>query len=238
MYRQWPRLLGPAEVCLLQPPGRENRLREPPYDNYEALAEDLLEFLLPYLDRPFAFFGHCAGALPGFQTTLRLAQRGLRTPARLFISSQVAPHDGPYGRFLGLSDAELEVELAKLTRALGGEPHPAMIALSLGVLRADVEAHRRYRLDEPVLLPTPVTVIGWTHDKEVAPDLMGGWRHYAAEVRFALLDGVHYSFLEPPPALVAELAADLELAVATAGAPRPPAPARHRGAGPPGPAGA
>jgi surfactin synthase thioesterase subunit len=218
MYRQWPRRIGPAEVCQLQPPGRENRLYEPPYDTYQALADDLVEFLLPHLDRPFAFFGHCGGALPGFETTLRLAQRGLRTPSRLFVSSQVAPHDGPYGRFLSMSDAELEVELAELTRAMGGEPHPAMLKLSLGVLRADVEANKRYRLPEPVQVPTPITVIAWRNDSEVAAELMGGWRHYAAEVRYTLLDGVHYSFLEGPAALQAEIARDMELAVS-----RPPA---------------
>ncbi|MFD0382099.1 thioesterase II family protein [Streptomyces stramineus] len=63
-------------------PGRENRLREPHYGTYEELAEQLVEALLPHFDRPFAFFGHCGGALPGFATALLLARSGLPTPGR------------------------------------------------------------------------------------------------------------------------------------------------------------
>jgi surfactin synthase thioesterase subunit len=211
MYAAWPGQIGPAEVCLLQPPGRENRLREPHYGDYDALAEELVEYLAPYLDRPFAFFGHCGGALPGFATALRLAAAGLPTPAVLFISSQVAPHDGPYGRFLSMTDQELTVELEGLVRALGGTPHPDLIALGLGVLRADVEANKRYKLPEPVTLPCAVTVLGWSEDREVAVDLMSGWDAYTAPGRHrqVTLPGGHYEFLAAPAALLDELAADL-----------------------------
>lgn len=212
MYRDWPSRIGPAEVCLLQPPGRETRLREPHYGTYEALAEELVEFLRPYLDRPFAFFGHCSGALPGFETARQLARCGLPGPARLFVSSQVAPQDGPYGRFLGMTDDELAPELQALVAALGGQLHPSLLKLSLGVLRADVEANKRYRFAEPVRIPGAITVIGWKSDDEVAPALMEGWRHCANDVRFVLLDGVHYSFLQAPEALRDEIAADMERA--------------------------
>lgn len=215
MYGTWPERIGVAEVCLVQPPGRENRLREPHYGSYEALAEQLVDALLPHLDRPFAFFGHCGGALPGFATALLLAERGLPTPARVFVSSQVAPHDGPYGRFLSMTDDELMVELAELTRAMGGQPHPDLIKLGVSVLRADVEANKAYRLDEPVRLPSGFTVIGWSGDKEVAPELMGGWAEYAAPgaVRFVTLPGSHYEFLSAPRPLLDEMAADMARAV-------------------------
>src|SRR6266545_2952434 len=101
MYRNWPRFLGDIEICRVQPPGRENRTREAAYETYEQLADDLAEVLLPYLDRPFAFFGHCGSALPGYETTVRLLQRGYPMPLRLFVSSQAAPHQGPTGRAHG-----------------------------------------------------------------------------------------------------------------------------------------
>lgn len=216
MYRSWPNRIGPAEVCLLQPPGRETRLREPHYGTYEALAEDLAEFLRPYLDRPFAFFGHCSGALPGFETARQLARRGLPGPARLFVSSEVAPHDGPYGRFLSMTDDELAPELEALVAAMGGQLHPALLKLSLGVLRADVEANKRYRYAEPVRIPAAITAIGWRDDDVVGAELMDGWRRYTNDLRFVLLDGAHYSFLHAPEALLAEIAADMERAAAAA----------------------
>jgi surfactin synthase thioesterase subunit len=219
MYSRWPQRIGPAEVCLIQLPGRENRLRDPHYGGYEDLALPLAEALLPYLDRPFAFFGHCGGALPGFATALHLLQEGLPTPDRLFISSQVAPHDGPFGRFLGMTDAELRVELTELTRAMGGAaPHPELIDMSLGVLRADVDANRAYRLEKPVRLPSVVHSIGWDADREIRPDQMAGWAEYAEPGRFrpAVLPGEHYAFLDAPDALLGLLAEGMEQTLAEA----------------------
>ena len=59
MYHRWPRFLGDVEVCPVQLPGRENRLREPSAETYQELAERLIPALRPQLDRPFALFGHC-----------------------------------------------------------------------------------------------------------------------------------------------------------------------------------
>ncbi|MGA5132609.1 thioesterase II family protein [Streptomyces olivoreticuli] len=211
MYAKWPRTIGPAEVCLVQLPGRENRLREPHFGTYEELTEGLLEGLEPHLDRPFAFFGHCSGALPAFAAAAELARRGQRLPDRLFLSSQVAPHEGPYGRLLDLGHDELADELVALTRAMGGEPHPDLIDLGVGILAADIEANRRYRLDAPLRLPTTLTTIGWREDTVIPAAKTAGWREYApvGDTREVLLDGGHYAFLDAPEALVAELAADL-----------------------------
>ncbi|SFW72946.1 thioesterase II family protein [Amycolatopsis australiensis] len=211
MYRQWPRFLGDVEVCAVQLPGRENRLREQPYRTYEAMADDLAEALLPYLDRPFAFFGHCGSALPGYETTVRLAERGYPLPARLFVSSQVAPHQGPAGRFLEMSDDELKVEVHELIEQLGGKALPDLVELSVRILRADVEANKRYRPPEPTLLPVPISALGWRHDVEVDHRRMSGWSD-CGPATFHLLDGPHYRFMEAPPELMRLLSDELAAA--------------------------
>jgi surfactin synthase thioesterase subunit len=218
MYASWPATVGGAAICLLQLPGRENRLREPHFGSYQALADQLVEQLLPYLDRPFGFFGHCSGALPSYLTALRLAQAGLPTPETLFVSALVAPHHGPHSRFLSMVDDELRIELAGLTRATGGTPDPDLIELSLPVLRADVEAYRGYLQAEPVVLPSRITAIGWSDDPELTPGQLADWAECAAPERFrqVVLPGTHYSFLSAPQALLTELAADMEVAMTTA----------------------
>ncbi|MCJ1681149.1 thioesterase domain-containing protein [Streptomyces sp. APSN-46.1] len=213
MYARWPRTIGGAEVCMIQLPGRENRAKDPHYGTYESLAESLVQALEPYLDVPFAFFGHCSSALAAFETARQLHAAGLPTPDRLFISSQVAPHDGPYGRFLGMTDDELAEELADLTRAMGSEPDPDLIRFGLGVMRADVDANKQYRLEAPEVVPSAITVLGWMDDVEVAPDLMKGWREYSDDVRFTVLQGSHHSFLQAPLALRAELEQDIKTAL-------------------------
>lgn len=211
VYGRWPRRIGSADLCLVQAPARENRLREPHYGSYQAFARDLAACLQPYLDRPFAFFGHCAGATAAFETARYLAEAGLPGPARLFVSAQAAPHEGPCGSFLQMSDAQLTQALGRLARAAGGEPSPALAELGLEVMRADLDAHRSYVLAAPVRLPCPVTVLSWRDDDVIPPAMTRGWLPYGAagQVRFATVAGGHYSFLSAPDELLAELAADL-----------------------------
>jgi surfactin synthase thioesterase subunit len=207
MYNRWPATIGQAEVCLVQPPGRENRIREPHYGTYEELAKRFVDAVLPYLDRPFGFFGHCGGALPGFATALELTKRGLPQPRTIFISSQIPPHIGPSGRFLTMTNYELAGELAQFTRELGGRPQPDLISMSLRVLRADIDANKKYHLPSPILLNTAVRVIGWNDDIEVRPEQMIDWSSYCISSQYheTLLDGSHYSFLHAPPHLLHEL---------------------------------
>ncbi|MFH9403855.1 thioesterase II family protein [Streptomyces sp. NPDC017638] len=209
MYRQWPEFLDDGvEVCAVQLPGRENRLREQPHATYEAMADDLAEALLPYLDRPYGLFGHCGSALGAYETAVRIVGRGHPAPARLFVSSQVAPQDGPCGRFLGMTDEELLDELGRLVVELGGKPVRSLLELSLGVLRADIEANKLYHVAEPARLPCPITAIGWRQDVEVPYTTMGGWP-VCGDTTDVLLDGRHYTFTGAPEPLRRVLAAGL-----------------------------
>jgi surfactin synthase thioesterase subunit len=209
MYQHWPEFIGDIEVCPIQLPGRENRFHEPSYTTYEALADDLADALTPYMDRPFAFFGHCGSALPSYETTVRLVEKGGPVPARLFVSSQVAPHQGPYGRFLELTDDELKKEMEIFMRRMGGTPVPDFIDLSVGIMRTDLEANRQYKKEEPFLLPCPITAIGWQQDVEVDPSLIDGWREYG-ETTFRFFKGDHHQFLEAPMELLTAIVEDME----------------------------
>jgi len=205
MFNQWSPFLDDVEVCPVQLPARENRMREQHFGSYEALAEEVADSLTPFLDRPFVFFGHCAGALPAFETALRLDQLGAPTPRRLFVSAQVAPHDCPHDRFLDCTEDELKAELTALMAARGGQPHPMMVDLTLGVLRQDLEANRIYRRGGPVRIPSGITVLHWSDDPEVTAEQLQGWDRYSVDVAFTVLNGGHYDFLSAPPALLRTL---------------------------------
>jgi surfactin synthase thioesterase subunit len=207
MYGQWPDRIADIEVCPVQLPGREGRLREPHFGTYENLAEAVVDGLAPWLDRPFGLFGHCSSALIAFEIVSVLQRRGLPAPARLFVSSQVAPHDGPHGRYLGMTDEQLRAELIEVNRITGQqELEPSVLDLVLEVLRSDVTANRAYRLAGPRRVATAITLIGWSQDEEVDPGLMTGWRAYTDRIRTVVLPGRHHTFLTAPAALRAELA--------------------------------
>lgn len=208
MFSRWPKRIGGFEVCPIQPPGRENRSREPHFGSYERFAADVAAFLEPYLDRPFVFFGHCAGALPAFETAYRLASDGSPVPARLYVSAQVAPHDCPHDRFLDCDDDELRAELANLAILRGGAPHPALIELALEVLHDDLAVNRDYRRPTAVRVPSPISVLHWTDDVEVTAAQLRGWADYSVDVAFVRLPGGHYEFLTAPACLTERLAED------------------------------
>src|SRR5215472_6446591 len=64
IFRTWSECLSQSiEVCPVQLPGREDRLVEKPFSNMSSLLEVLVPALLPYLDMPYAFFGHSMGSL-------------------------------------------------------------------------------------------------------------------------------------------------------------------------------
>lgn len=209
MFERWPRRFGDVEICPIQPPARQNRIREPHYGTYERLAGQTIDDLLPYLDRPFAFFGHCSGALPGVEAARQLAAAGLPLPRRVFVSAQVAPHDGPYGSLLDVDRAGLRRKLVDLITMMGGTPSDALLDLGLDLLVRDVEANKRYVVPAPLDLPCGVTAIAWNADREIPLSLMGGWHAVTEDCRLVLLEGEHFDFLTAPAALRDLIARDL-----------------------------
>ena len=92
IYRDWPaKLPAEIEVCPAQLPGRGNRRHEPCYTNLRRLAEGAATAIVPYLDRPFAFFGHSMGALVGFEVARELRRRGAPVPVHLLVSGRAGP---------------------------------------------------------------------------------------------------------------------------------------------------
>jgi surfactin synthase thioesterase subunit len=208
LFRNWPREQDSVEFLPVELPGRETRLAEPVAGTFEELAGAMIKALAPYLDVPFAFFGHCWSALAAYEATARLHRAGLPRPARLFVSSQVAPQDGPVGRMLGMNEEELSEEVSTTIRALGGQPHPELVAIYAEVLRADVDASRQYIVRAPAPLDCPITAIGWTDDGEVRPERMAGWSA-CGDTTFEVFIGRHYQFIEAPPELLTTLSAGL-----------------------------
>ncbi|MEV7996191.1 thioesterase domain-containing protein [Streptomyces sp. NPDC086077] len=205
MYRQWPRFIGDIEICPIQTPGRENRMREPAFRTYPDLASALIDELAPHLDRPFGIFGHCGSALAAYETAVQLMAGGGPVPAAVFVSAQVAPQDGPFGTFLDMDDKELADVIRDMVTALGGEPIPELIQLYREVMRGDLEANAVYHVAEPAKLPCHLTAIGWRDDPTITPDMMAGWSQ-CGDSSFYTLEGGHYEFLQAPQSLLTLMA--------------------------------
>ena len=202
-YRQWPRYIGGVQVCALQPPGRENRMRESPHRSHAAFAADLADALTPYVHRPYWFAGHC-GAVPfAIDTIDELATRGLPRPARLIASSWGAPQRGLYGplNVVDLGTVDLVAETMALFGRAGAPMRRDFAELAAAVLRVDLEVQRGYTFAPGRRVGCPVTVVAWTEDDVVPPEqVRPGWDE-CADVEYELLDGRHLDFLHCPDVL-------------------------------------
>jgi len=184
-YRAWPQAIAGAAVCAIQPPGRENRLREPVCPTHREFARRFADVLTALPPHSFAFIGHC-GAIPWALETV-------------FSSSWGGPHRGMYGSFMTKNDAELAEVVRTMFGRMSRVPPPELVEIGVEVLRADLEVQRTYRW-QPQQVPCPVTALRWTRDHEVTPAEVSEWERWGPVV-YDTLDGDHFAYLDCPPAL-------------------------------------
>jgi surfactin synthase thioesterase subunit len=179
VFRPWREAL-PAHVTLhpLELPGHGTRLREPAHNRIADIVAALAVDVMPYLDRPFAFFGHSLGALVAFELCRYLRQHCDRRPQRLFISACPAPtHSRTRPALHGLPDDQLVAELHRL----GGTPtrvldSAELMELLLPAVRADFAALETYEYIAGAPLTAPMLVFGGKEDTEVPPPQLQDWR--------------------------------------------------------------
>lgn len=213
-YRAWSAPLAGdgVDVCPVQLPGRESRLVEPPYRAIEPLVEALVEGITPYLDRPYALFGHSLGALVAFELARSLRLRGAALPGHLVASGRIAPQRrDPRPTLHDLPDAAL---LRRVTE-LGGIPSalraaPELIAFQLPLLRADLAVNENYRYVPAPPLPVPITAFGGEQDPKTDDAEIRAWAEQASG-RFTMrtLPGGHFFVRDAVQQLLRYLVADL-----------------------------
>jgi medium-chain acyl-[acyl-carrier-protein] hydrolase len=196
MYRNWARNLpSTIEICRAQLPGREVRLKEPGFTRLEPLVLALAEAIWPYLDLPFAFFGHSMGGLIGFELARELRRAHGLMPTNLFISGRGAPQlPDQSPAIYGLPESEFIQEV----RSLNGTPkevfeHPELLRLMIPLIRSDFEVCQTYDyLPEPPL-NCPITVFGGLEDYETPQSELEAWRDQTtAPFRLYTLPGDHF----------------------------------------------
>ena len=212
-FYPWPRgLPAGVEMCAVQLPGREARLGEAAIGAWNVLLDRLTEALVPFMDRPFAFYGHSLGAHVAFELTRRLRRDGRPPPFHLFVGGRRAPHcpmDRPEAH--ALPDDEFAAEL----RRLAGTPEEVLqdrelLDLLLPMLRADFALAERHEWRPEPPLPIPITAYSGTEDEHVPHESVDAWReHTSVRFRHRPLPGGHFFLAESRDALLADISREL-----------------------------
>lgn len=207
IFRTWSdNLPSYIEVCPIQLPGREDRLKEAPFTHISPLVQTLTQVLRPYLSIPFAFFGHSMGALISFELARQLRAQQEPSPVHLFISGRRAPQIPDRNLIHTLSEHEFLEEL----RHLNGTPkqvleNSELMQLLLPILRADFSICETYTyLSEPAL-DCSIFAFGGIEDSRETYDLLESW---SAQTRsffsLQMLPGDHF-FLYASQQLLLEM---------------------------------
>ncbi|KIG11692.1 Thioesterase [Enhygromyxa salina] len=182
VFRTWGDALpADIEVCAVQLPGRERRLREPLYQAMQPLARALVDAVGPSLDRPFAIFGHSLGACVGFELARQLRRLYGREPEHMFASARRAPHIRDPAPLHELPEPELIAAL----RRMGGTPEsvlrdPEFVRIFMPILRADLAVAETYLCPSGPPLRCPLTMLRADADPMVSKLEALGWREHTS----------------------------------------------------------
>ncbi|MCP5425330.1 MAG: thioesterase [Gammaproteobacteria bacterium] len=197
VFRKWPEFLPPfVEVWALRLPGRETRLQESPHNNMNALLDDLERALIPFLDLPFAFFGHSMGTIVAFDLTRRFLAKQIVSPKHLFLSGRRAPQiPDPDPPIHDLPENEFWEEI----RRLNGSPeevlqHEELKALVGPTLRADFKLIETWRYQGgSMALPMPISIFGGSRDPKTSPAELQAWEvHTRSAFQLHMIEGDHF----------------------------------------------
>src|SRR5258706_7588744 len=194
-FRRWTQYLPPQiEVCAVQLPGRETRLRETPLQQLTTLLDSLIPALVPVLDQPFAIFGHSLGALIAFEFTRHLIAENAPLPVALFVSGYHAPQLPTRQRVLHqLPDSEFLAAVIEM----GGIPleiqrSQDFLNYLLPILRADMTVFETYNYKAGEKLPVPIHALSGDQDKRVSTDELDAWKlQTSSHFEKRLFDGGH-----------------------------------------------
>ena len=196
-------------VCPVQLPGRENRLAEPPFTRISLLVRGMAHALRPFLNCPFAFFGHSMGALISFELARQLRRQKAPEPIYLFVSGQQAPALSP-------PLEPLEDDFVEYLR-LNGTPEAVLqntelMRIMLPMLRADFAMCKTYMYKEEEPLACPISVFGGLQDGEVSYHSLTAWRDQTCNnFTLRLLPGTHFFIKDSQAPLLQAISHDLML---------------------------
>ncbi len=212
-FRGWgDHLPGSIRVCPVALPGRESRAEEPAFRDMPALVAALGAAITPFVDTPYALFGHSMGAGIAFELARWLRRAGLPSPFALVVSGAGAPQSR-LGRAPQAEPTreELLAELRARAGPAGGRlDDPELLRVLLPLLEADTALYRSYTYLPDEALALPLRAYGGADDPHVRGEDLEGWREQTtASFEIRVFAGGHFYMQSARAELLQALGRDL-----------------------------
>ncbi len=207
IFRKWAASLPDnIEIFPVELPGRGTQIESRLFTGMEALVSEIAPILLPYLDKPFAFFGHSMGGLLSFELARYLRKQYGKIPFGLFVSASRAPQiPSPKPPIHALSETEFKQELHRLNGTLASVlQNDELMQLFIPVLKADFAVLETYVYTQEPPLECPIVAFGGLEDKEVTLSELEEWRSQTQNCfKLQLFPGDHF-FIHSAQSLLLE----------------------------------
>lgn len=187
-------------------------VRPPNRTQMADLVAALGDAMQPFVNQPFAFFGHSMGAAVAFELARFLRANGQPLPRILVASGARAPQ---FRRGHVPPPPPGEAEFLAELRRLGGLPkelldNPGLMSLVLPTLKADAALYRQYIYSDEPPLDCPIQAYGGTTDPNVRREHLEGWAEQtSASFGLRLFTGGHFFLQTGRDEFLAGLAQDL-----------------------------
>jgi surfactin synthase thioesterase subunit len=216
-FRPWMTAAPPdLEVIAVELPGHGERILERPMTDMGEVAAAIRSAMGPYLDVPYALYGHSMGAAVAV-TLARLlaADPDIAPPYTLVVGGSAPAADYAESSWY-LSPECSDAELIDWMRRIGGTPPdalaaPRLLRLVLCLMRADLAVlDSWWRNHQVTPLKHPIRAMAGRYDAVVPAADMTGWQNEtAANFSLTEVDGDHFFYSEATTTVLDLVAADL-----------------------------
>ncbi|MEV6322967.1 alpha/beta fold hydrolase [Nocardia sp. NPDC051787] len=194
------------DAVAVQYPGRQERRTETVIDDIGEQADHIASAVIPWIDRPTAFFGHSMGAILAFEVAARLEAAGAEL-IELFVSGRRGPGTSRDETTYLAGDEELLADVARL----GGTEStaltdPDIAAMILPALRGDYRAIERYRWAGGPRLRCGITAFTGDADPKASVEEVSEWRsHTSGMFEMRQFPGGHFFVNQHADAITAAI---------------------------------
>lgn len=200
-FRSWGAVLPGVEIRTPSRPGKAARWSEHPLGSVEAMAQDVIDQVEGWDDRPLVLLGFSLGALVAYEAAMRLAPT--RRALKGLVVAGSRPPDLPESAvgIHELDDKELRAAVGAFSPgARAAMTDDDLTSLLLPGIRADFAAAAAYERhpDHRDALDLPILSIAGREDEVAPPSTCRHWRRFTQGAFEAVTVSGGHGFLEDP----------------------------------------